>query len=175
MSRIDNLMKEKCPNGVLYRSLYEITLWDKKFNGTTKKIQPSTVSFKHVRASTLKRLAIENGNIKLLSTGLFDGYTTYERARDYINDGEVITIPSGGTANIKYYNGKFVDSGNILGTTKNHKRYNLKFIYYCLLNQNKLIASYFRGSGVKHPNMIDILKIKIPVPSIEVLSETSLG
>ena len=31
-----------------------------------------------------------------------------------INEGEVITIPTGGAPNLKYYKGKFVDSGNIL-------------------------------------------------------------
>ena len=171
MSKIDELIKEKCPNGVEHKFLYQITVWDKKFSGVTKDMQPLTVKFKHTSALTLKELVVDGGNIKLLSTGQFDGYTTYDKANDLVNEDEVITIPSGGTANIKYYNGKFVDSGNILGKTANNSLYNLKYIYYYLLNNNKLIESFFRGSGVKHPNMINILKIQIPIPPIEVQKE----
>lgn len=171
MSRIYELIKEKCPNGVEYKKLYEITNWDKRFNGVSQDLQTNILSYKHVSAKLLKSLLQDNGNIKLLSTGLFDGYTTEELANDLLNEGEVISIPSGGSANIKYYNGKFVDSGNILASSKDNELYNLKYIFYVLQSKNNIVSDFFRGSGVQHPSMPDILKIDIPVPPIEVQNE----
>ena len=163
MSRIYELIKEKCPNGVEYKKLYEITNWDKRFNGVSQDMQTNILSYKHVSAELLKSLLQDNGNVKLLSTGLFDGYTTEELANDLLNEGEVISIPSGGSANIKYYNGKFVDSGNILASSKDNELYNLKYIFYVLQSKNNIVSDFFRGSGVQHPSMPDILKIDIPV------------
>ncbi len=171
MSRLEELIKEKCPNGVKYKKLYEITNWDKRFNGVSQDMQTNILSYKHVSAELLKSLLQDNGNIKLLSTGLFDGYTTEELANDLVNEGEVISIPSGGAANIKYYNGKFVDSGNNLASSRDDELYNLKYIFYVLQSKNNVVSDYFRGSGVKHPSMPDILKIDIPIPPIEVQEE----
>ncbi|MBK7441120.1 MAG: hypothetical protein IPI65_06205 [Bacteroidetes bacterium] len=131
MSRIDELIEELCPNGVNYKELCQITIWDKRFNGVPNSKQLKTFSFKHVSAAHLKQLNIKNGNIKLLSTGKFQGWTSEILAEDNLNFGEVITIPSGGSANIKYYNGKFVDSGNILAVAID-QNVNLKFVYYFL-------------------------------------------
>lgn len=169
-SKIEKLIAELAPNEVEFKELWEITAWDKRFNGIEKSKQPKVVNFKHVSAAALKSLMVKDGNIKLLSTGKFDGHTTKELAGENVNIGEVITIPSGGSANLKYYKGKFVDSGNILATAKD-KNVHLKFVYYFLLTKNKKIENYFRGSGVKHPSMPEILAIKIPVPSLDIQQE----
>ena len=152
-------------NITCYKELGEITIWDKKFNSVGNKYTNKVISTKHVSAETLKSLE-NSGNIKLLSTGLFDGYTDCSDA-SIINDLEVITIPSGGTANIKYYNGKFIDSGNLLAISSNKKLYNLKYIYYYLQKHINLIENAFRGASIKHPQMEDILAIKIPIYDIE--------
>ena len=147
-----------------YKELGEITIWDKKFNSVGNKYTNKVISTKHVSAEKLKSLE-NTGDIKLLSTGLFDGYTDCADT-SIINDLEVITIPSGGTANIKYYNGKFIDSGNLLAVSSNPKLYNLKYIYYYLQKHISLIEWAFRGASIKHPQMEDILSIKIPVCDI---------
>ena len=172
MSRLNDLIKELCPNGVEYKELYKIIKWSKKFSGVNKEWQKETISTKSdISAQELKSLAVPGGNIKLLSTGFFDGYTTDDLYDQCVDDLEVITIPSGGTANIKYYNGKFINSGNILGTSIDNDKYFLKYIYYCLLNKNELIQSYFRGSSVQHPDMKQIIQIRIPIPPIKVQKE----
>ena len=152
-------------NITCYKELGEITIWDKKFNNVGNKYTNKVISTKHVSAEKLKSL--ENaGDIKLLSTGLFDGYTNCTDA-SIINNLEVITIPSGGTANIKYYNGKFIDSGNLLAISSNPKLYNLKYVYYYLQKHINLIENAFRGASIKHPQMEDILAIKIPICDID--------
>jgi hypothetical protein len=45
---------------------------------------------------------VDNGNIKLISSGAFEGFTTEKIAKNFINNDEVIAFPSGGTASIKY-------------------------------------------------------------------------
>jgi type I restriction enzyme S subunit len=168
--QIKKIISDLCPDGVVFDELANITIWDKRFNGVCKIRQPKTVNFKHVSAVDLKKLKKDEGDVKLLSTGKFDGWTTKELAGKNLNHCEIITIPSGGSANLKYYNGYFVDSGNILAIAKNES-INLKYVYYYLLIQNNKIQDAFRGSGVKHPNMSEILKIKIPVPPLEIQQE----
>ena len=169
--KIDKLINELCPEGVEFKELWEVTAWDKRFNGVDREKQIKVLSFKHISSSELKKLETKEGNIKLLATGKFDGWTTEELAEKYINQGEIISIPSGGSASIKYYNGKFVDSGNILASSLDNNILNLKYCFYYLLIKNELIESYFRGAGVKHPNMTEILKIKIPLPPLPIQEE----
>jgi len=171
MSKIDQLIQQLCPDGVEFKKIWEVTYWDKKFNGVENYKQPLILKFKHILASELKSMWVKEGDIKLLSTGKFDGYTTSEFAEEFINEGEIVAIPSGGSANIKYYNGKFVDSGNILCCTRDQKLLNLKYFYYFLLDNNKTIDILFRGTSVKHPNMPEILEISIPIPPLEVQEE----
>jgi type I restriction enzyme S subunit len=166
MSKIDKLIDELCPKVMEFKELRELTVWDKRFNGVSKEKQTKVLSFRHVSAKKLKDLETPNGCVKLLSTGQFNGWTNEDLARENLNNGEVIAIPSGGSANLKYYKGMFVDSGNILASSFNHKILNLKYCYYYLLVKNDYIENCFRGSGVKHPDMAKILSIKIPLPPI---------
>lgn len=151
--------------GWTYKKLGEVLIFDKRFNGISKNEQPEITKFTHVSAEVLKSLQTEKGEVKLLSTGLFSAYTTIDLAKDYINDGEVVTIPTGGVANIKYHKGKFVDSGNILAVSCSPQIL-LKFVYFGMIANNELINSYFRGASIKHPYMPDIYKITIPIPPL---------
>lgn len=166
MSRLEELIQEYCPDGVEYLALWKITSWDKQFNSVKKEKQPTKENFKHVSSKIIKELKC-NGNVILLSTGMFEGTTTLEKAQNYLNEGEVIAIPSGGNATVKYNKGKFVDSGNLLASTNQ----NTKYVYYCLLNNLEFIQNCYRGSGIKHPDMSKILELEIPVPPLPVQQE----
>ena len=170
-NKIEKLINELCPDGVEFKELWKITNWDKKFNAVDNKKQNKILSFKHVSAKKLKELETEDWNVKLLATWKFDGWTTEKNAWLYLNEWEVITIPTWGSANIKYYNGKFVDSWNLLASSIDNNILNLKYLYYFLLTKNLLIESLFRWSWVKHPSMWEILEIKIPLPPIKIQEE----
>ncbi len=172
MSKVNDLIKKLCPKGVEYLELYKVVKWNKRFTGVDKQWQKDVFSTKSdISAQELKSLIVDDGNVKLLSTGIFDGYTNNDIYSGNIDNNEVITIPSGGTANIKYYNGAFINSGNILATSIDNDKYYLKYIYYCLINKKELVQSYYRGSSVQHPDMKQIIQIKIPVPPIEIQKE----
>lgn len=159
-------MVQIIPTGWEEKKIWEITDWDKRFQSVTKGKQRKILSFKHILAETMKTISVDDGDIKLLATGKFDGYTTESLAGNNLNEGEVLTLPSGGTASIKYYNGKFVDSGNIIAQSADKKSYYLKYIYYYLISINSFVDSKYKGASIKHPYMPEILEITVPLPSL---------
>lgn len=172
MSKLKELIDRLCPNGVPFRPLWELTIWDKKFNGVDKKKQPKIISYPYLLAKDMKALEQEDGDVTLLSTGEYIGHTTEELAGSYLCEGEVVTIPWGGTVKgMKYFKGKFVTADNRIATSSNTSILNNKFLYYIFLQQADIIQSFYRGAGIQHPNMNDVLHMMIPVPPIEVQEE----
>ena len=93
MSKLDELLKEYCPDGVEYKPLWSVTTWDKRFNSVNKNKQPTVINYKYLLAKDLFSLRVENGDVFLLSTGEEAGWTTEELAGNYVKSGEVVTIP----------------------------------------------------------------------------------
>jgi len=48
--KIEKLISELCPSGVEFKYLWQITSWDKRFNGVSIEKQKKILSFKHVSA-----------------------------------------------------------------------------------------------------------------------------
>lgn len=173
MSKIEQLIKEKCPNGVEYKKIWEVTTWDKKYNSTEKYMQPQIHKYKYLLANQINDILVENGDIFVLETGINveKKYTTEKLAKDYLCEGEIVAIPWGGTPNVKYYNGKFVTGDNRIAISNDTNVLLNKFLYYFLDNKIKTIGKFYRGSGIKHPEMKKILMLNIPIPPIEVQKE----
>lgn len=175
MSRLDELVQKYCPNGVEYVPLWSVTIWDKKFNAVDKRKQPVVYNYPYLLAKDLFSLEEENGDVFLLSTGEQTGWTTEERAGENLREGEVVTIPWGKSRAvvdcIKYYKGKFVTADNRIMTSNDVRRLSNKYLYYWVMTQGELIDSYYRGSGIKHPDMAKVLDMNIPVPPLPVQEE----
>lgn len=175
MSKLNELIHTLCPEGVEFKQLWEVTIWDKKFNSVDRAKQPVVISYPYLLANDLFSLQKENGNVFLLSTGEQTGWTTEELAGDNLCEGEVVTIPWGKsravTDCIKYFKGKFVTADNRIATSNDTTVLLNKFLYYWMMSQGKVIDTFYRGSGIKHPSMKDVLDMKIPVPPIEVQCE----
>lgn len=172
MSRLQELIQHLCPNGVEYKQLWEVTIWDKKFNGVDRNKQPKVISYPYLLAKDMKALEQEDGDVTLLSTGEYVGHTTEELAGSYLCEGEIVTLPWGGTVKgMKYFKGKFVTADNRIATSADTRVLNNKFLYYIFLRQADVIQSFYRGAGIQHPNMNDVLHMLIPVPPIEVQEE----
>ena len=150
-----------------YKRLGDVLLFDKRFNGLPQGEQEKVVKFSHVSAEKLKELYVENGDVRLISTGNYDGTTTIENAGENLSKGEIITIPTGGVANIKYYNGYFVDSGNIIAVSSDPTNW-MRYIFYAMIANKDTINSFYRGVSIKHPYMPDIYNITIPVPPLPI-------
>ena len=107
MSRLDELIKKLCPNGVEFVPLWSVTIWDKKFNSVDKKKQPKVISYPYLLAKDMFALEQEDGDVFLLSTGERTGWTTEDIAGDFLCEGEVVSIPWGKSRKVsevmKYY------------------------------------------------------------------------
>ncbi len=155
--------------------LWKTTIWNKKFQNTDKSKQDKLNKFKSISSKILKDINLKTGNVKLLSADNFDGWTNEAQAGENLSEGEIITLQelliSDASPKVKYWNGKFVNLGNLICTTRDSSMYNTKYIYYFLRNNISLIKSFYRGRGTvqfKYPNMSEILEICIPIPPLEI-------
>lgn len=175
MSKLEQLINELCRDGVEYVSLWEVTIWDKRFNSVDRKKQPIIISYPYLLAADLFKLEQSSGDVFLLSTGEQTGWTTEELASNYLCNGEVVSIPWGKSRPVKevlkYFKGKFVTADNRIATSNDTTKLSNKYLYYWMLNNGEIIDSFYRGSGIKHPNMNDVLNMQIPLPPLPVQKE----
>ncbi|MBR0158228.1 MAG: restriction endonuclease subunit S [Clostridia bacterium] len=149
------------------KELWEVTIWDKKFNNVDKAKQKKTIKYKYALASELQKMEDDTGTVFLLSTGGYKGYTTEEKAGDYLHDGEVVAIPWGGSPVIKYYKGRFVTSDNRIATSSDEKILLTRYLYYFFVGNYRFLKSVYRGTGLEHPEMSKILNMNITLPPVE--------
>ena len=171
MSVFEEFLKKHCPDGVEYVPLWSVTIWDKKFNSVDKDKQKTTIKYKYYLADELKQLVVENGDVKILTTNISNLFTLEKLVSNSLNNGEIVCIPWGGNPIVQYYKGKFITSDNRIATSIDVNKLDNKFLYYVLINKLDLISSFYRGAGIKHPDMSKVLDIIIPIPPIEVQKE----
>ncbi len=113
-----------------------------------------------------KKLQAKDGLIE----GLYNFYTSSQNKKLYINEYEfpyyAIILGRGGNPSI-HYDKEFGISHDDIYVIKNiNNNYNLKYIYYYILNNN-LLQNGFIGSTIKHISKEYLNLMKIPIPSIE--------
>ena len=167
----DQLLDLEGKPGVEMKKIWELTAWDKKFQGVDSSMQVKVKQYSYLLAKDLFALSTPNGNVKLHSTGVQEGWTTEELAGDYLCEGEIVSIPWGkspGAQNpVKYYKGKFVTGDNRIATSLDTNVLSNKFLYYWLCVKSDLIETFYRGAGIQHPSMFKVLTMPLPVLSIE--------
>lgn len=171
MSKIDELITQYCPDGVEYKRLWEVTTWDKRFNAVENYKQTEVVKYKYFLASELKPLIVVGGTIKILTTNISNLYTTEDLAEENYSEGEIIAIPWGGNAIVQYFNGKFLTSDNRIAISNDTNCLNTKYLYYFMLHNIDEISTFYRGAGIKHPNMAKVLDFQIPIPPLPIQEE----
>ena len=173
MSKLEELIKEFCPNGVEYKPLWSLTAWDKRFNGIDRSMQKKVVSYKYYLSSEFNEVERKDGDILYIPTGITNEkkYTTEELAGEHLAEGEIVCIPWGGTPNVKYHKGKFVTGDNRIATSLDTNILDNKYLYYWMQSKIDLIASFYRGAGIQHPSMKSVLELQIPLPALPVQRE----
>lgn len=146
--------------------LWSVTIWDKRFTGVDKAWQPQIRKYKHLLASELDSLNF-GGDVAIVFTGKEEGSTTVELAGDALCEGEIVSIPWGGTPSVKYCKGKFVTGDNRIATSRIPDELLNKYLYYFMKGRLGEIGSYYRGAGLKHPSMKSVLAMRISYPSVE--------
>lgn len=150
---------------VEWKELWEVTTWDKKFTGVHKHMQPKVIKYHYYLANELSELELPEGEIRILYTTEKVAYTNTNKVNSHIHEGEVVAIPWGGNPSVKYYKGKFITADNRIATSNNTEVLNNKFLYYWMHSQLDVIAGFYRGAGIKHPSMLSVLLMPIPIPS----------
>ena len=123
-----------------------------------------TKKLSHI-ASFLPKSKVKAGHG--LKEGLYPFFTSSDtkvmRTNDYLYDGELIVLGTGGSASCNYYSGKFaVSTDNYVIKTENSVL--PKFLYYFLRKDNLLILQNgFRGSGLEHISKAYISNIDVPL------------
>ncbi len=144
--------------------LWEVTTWDKRFSGIDKSMQPKVIKYHYYLAKELKEIEQEDGDIRILYTTEEEAYTNRENVGDNISSGEIVAIPWGGNASVKYFNGEFVTADNRIATSSNTDILLNKYLYYWMLSHLDELESYYRGAGIKHPSMYSVLTMEITIP-----------
>jgi type I restriction enzyme S subunit len=153
---------------VEWKKLWEVTTWDKRFNAVENYKQPKTIKYFHLLSNEIKPLIVKNGNVKLLTTNETNYWTTEDIAGSIISDSEVVAIPWGGNVIVQYFKGKFLTGDNRIAISNDTSYLNTKYLYYYLKNNIKLLESFYRGAGIKHPSMANVLDVEIPIPQLEI-------
>ena len=149
------------------RELWELTIWDKKFNEVDAEKQPQIKKYPYVLADVFSKIEDASGDVRLLSTGNYVGYTTEEKAGNNLCFGEVVAIPWGGVPNVKYYSGKFVTADNRIATSNDKEILDNRYLALFLEHNLEYLKSIYRGASIKHPSMNDVLSMKLSIPTIK--------
>lgn len=127
-------------------------------------------SYKQVPASLIEELKCDSKEIALLpSSNDYGLFTSYELGNKYVCEGEVITIGRARYANIKYWNGKFISSNNIIIQSKDKNLVLTKYLYYYFLCNNKKVYIEKTTYPVFDKNHFN--KLTILIPSIDEQAE----
>ena len=145
MSKLDELIKELCPNGVEYKELGEIV--------------------KSQRGKTITKELIKDGDIPVISGGQKPAYYHNESNRK----GEVITVAgSGAYAGFVMYWNEPIFVSDDFSIKADETQLLPRYAYYYLQNIQDSIHELKTGGGVPHVYAKDVACFFIPLPPLHV-------
>ena len=150
MSRLDELIKELCPNGVEYKELKDICVIKKGVQLNKEKLLEEA------------EYPVINGGI--LPSGYWNDYNVKENT---------ITISQGGASAgyVQYISTKFWAGAHCYYLELKDKNINYRYIYHFIkMKQDKLTSSQV-GAGIPSVEKKILENLLIPVPSLEIQNE----
>ena len=180
MSRLDELIKELCPNGVEYKSIADIfdTITDYTAAGSFKTIADNVKYYKEenyaqlIRTTDLKSNFLDKTNFVYVDENAFKFLW-----RVNLNENSLI-MPNIGNCGEIYFVTKdlFPNENNVLGPNAillKTKIYNIKYFYYYFHIKifQKQLEKITSNTGQTKFNKTDLKKILVPVPPLEVQDE----
>ena len=180
MSRLDELIKELCPNGVEYKSIADIfdTITDYTAAGSFKTIADNVKYYKEgnyaqlIRTTDLKSNFLDKTNFVYVDEKAFKFLW-----RVNLNESSLI-MPNIGNCGEIYFVTKDLlpNENNVLGPNAillKSKMYNIKYFYYYFHIKifQKQLEKITSNTGQTKFNKTDLKKILVPVPPLEVQDE----
>ena len=150
MSKLQELIKELCPEGVEFRKLGEVC--EIKTGSKPKLILENKDTYEYINAGTTS-----------------SGYT-----KEFNCEGDTITTPSrgqGGIGFIGYQKNKFWLGPLCYKISSVTSKVLNKYIYYALCSDKNAILKFKKEGGTPALNVADLNSIEIPLPPLEVQNE----
>lgn len=150
MSKLQELIKELCPDGVEFRKLGEVC--EVKTGSKPKLILENEDTYEYINAGTTN-----------------SGYT-----KEFNCEGDTITTPSrgqGGIGFIGYQKNKFWLGPLCYKISSVTSKVLNKYIYYALCSDKNAILKFKKEGGTPALNVADLNSIEIPLPPLEVQNE----
>ena len=147
MGKIDELIRELCPNGVEIMKLKEVS--------------------EMKRGTSLTKAKAVEGDIPVISGGREPAFY----CDSYNREGETITVAGSGAGAgyVQYWNIPIF--ANDCFTVKGNEFAETKYLYYFMTNIQDKICDTKKGGGVPHVHIADVENFNLPVPPLEVQRE----
>ncbi|MDC7087698.1 restriction endonuclease subunit S [Corynebacterium pseudodiphtheriticum] len=148
MSRVDELIKKLCPNGVEFVPLNSVA-----------ELQ---------RGNSITKKSINDGNVPVVAGGRSIAYFHDTANRD----GETIVVAgSGAYAGFVSWWEVPIFVSDAFSIKVNQSELDAKYCFYFLKHKQETLHNLKRGSGVAHVYPKDVGILKIPVPPLEIQHE----
>ena len=149
MSKLEELIKELCPNGVEYVELQKVCNFNRGTSITSKEVKGGDVpvvsggqqpAFYHNVANR------EANSITIAGSGAYAGYVSFWENPIFCADSFTVDV-------------------------KNKNKLDKRYLYHFLLNKQNYIYSRKQGAGIPHVHGKDIARLQIPLPPLAVQRE----
>ena len=149
MAKLEELIKELCPNGVEYVELQKVCNFNRGTSITSKEVKGGDVpvvsggqqpAFYHNVANR------EANSITIAGSGAYAGYVSFWEEPIFCADSFTVDV-------------------------KNKNKLDKRYLYYFLLNKQNYIYSRKQGAGIPHVHGKDIARLQIPLPPLAVQRE----
>lgn len=156
MSKLDDLIKEYCPNGVEYKPIEDITIRLKGMN---------------ITAEQMKKLAYSGGDILVFG----GGNTVVNIRKQDLDHNKIIYIPSilcqsRGTVDFKYVTQPYTFKNEMWAYIPKEDNLSIKFLYFFLKSKVPILREEANKMGAMPQICISKINemIQIPIPPLEI-------
>lgn len=149
MSKLEELIKELCPNGMEYVELQKVCDFNRGTSITSKEVKGGDVpvvsggqqpAFYHNVANR------EANSITIAGSGAYAGYVSFWEEPIFCADSFTVDV-------------------------KDKNKLDKRYLYHFLLNKQNYIYSRKQGAGIPHVHGKDIARLQIPLPPLAVQRE----
>ena len=157
MSRLREMIKELCPDGVEYRKLGEILSRDKG---------------RAITAGKMKELHTPDGEIRIFAAGnTYADVMESDVDRGGIIREPAIIVKSRGNIGFEYYTKPFSHKNEMWSYTTNHEFISLKYVYYVLEQNMAYFQNKAKTGKLPQISISDTENYEIPVPPLPIQNE----
>ena len=157
MSRLSEMIKELCPDGVEYRKLGEIL---SRHKGIA------------ITAGKMKELHTPDGEIRIFAAGnTYADVMESDVDRGGIIREPAIIVKSRGNIGFEYYTKPFSHKNEMWSYTTNHEFISLKYVYYVLEQNMTYFQNKAKTGKLPQISISDTENYEIPVPPLPIQNE----